>query len=135
MPAKYSEPWFGCDVCGKAFGGQLKLRNHARMHNRPRNFVCQVCSKCFINRSLLESHTRTVHTDERPFNCGFCEKSFADKRILTRHVRIHTNERPFQCDFCYDLDECLLPETECPEFSECKTRSARLSANVLRVSK
>lgn len=64
-----------------------------------RKHVCEVCSKEFSSKYLLERHTR-VHTGEKHFVCTHCMKAFNQKSSLDAHLRVHIGIRPFACPHC-----------------------------------
>ena len=41
-----------------------------------------------------------MHPDKKPFKCDICEKCFNEKSHLVNHIRIHTGEKPFECNVC-----------------------------------
>lgn len=70
--------------------------------NRPRPFPCSYCSKSFLNKYHLKTHTQT-HTGERPHVCHICEKAFLQKGHLKNHIMTHNQPgtvKPFKCRFC-----------------------------------
>ena len=67
-----------------------------RLARKNHTYKCEVCLRCFGNKSGLDRHQRT-HTGEKPFSCHVCNKKFALKSSLRRHVAIHSDERKFEC--------------------------------------
>ena len=114
-----------CNVCSEKFRGRLKMLMHKRkvhvhggkkqcphcgdtfsmlqkhimvMHtdDKKKLHPCTLCGKGFIERTRLNSHTRSAHTKEKPFPCRFlCGISCAEagnrkKHEVTRYFnRIH----------------------------------------------
>lgn len=52
-------------------------------------YSCEICSKNFKFRSLLNMHSRS-HFKERPFLCSICGKGFTDKYGLKTHSITHS---------------------------------------------
>ena len=51
-----------CDKCGKYFKKRSNLRVHIKtVHNRIREFKCDICSACFFTQRSLNSHTEKDH--------------------------------------------------------------------------
>ncbi|KAG8200494.1 hypothetical protein JTE90_000572 [Oedothorax gibbosus] len=88
-----------CDVCGKCFASNDRVRIHVKSAHGEKSCSCEVCGSGFSYRCKLLDHMRT-HSGEKPFHCEVCGKSFSQKNHLTRHSMIHTGERPYPCDFC-----------------------------------
>jgi len=50
-------------VCNKAFGQQVSLIKHQRMHNVERHYTCEVCNKAFRQQSGLNIHQHMHSVD------------------------------------------------------------------------
>ncbi|XP_032420324.1 zinc finger protein 431-like isoform X3 [Xiphophorus hellerii] len=90
---------FKCDICGRCYTRQYKLKNHYKTHTGERRFSCEICGKSFSRSNILKCH-KTTHTGERPFSCQLCGKRFSRRCNLKYHKRIHTGEKPFSCQSC-----------------------------------
>ena len=69
------------------------------IHDESKAFKCDVCLKCFPNKSNYQNHYRT-HTGEKPFACQVCDKTFAQKSHLVQHQATHSDVRSFKCSIC-----------------------------------
>ena len=49
-------------------------------------FTCPLCSKTFVSRANLKSHTKS-HTKEKPHKCLICSATFAYACALKTHVK------------------------------------------------
>ncbi|GBP42779.1 Zinc finger protein 345 [Eumeta japonica] len=89
-----------CDVCGKCFLMQERLRAHSKLHENEK-VKCKECGKEFSSSVLLRSHSRYAHTNKK-FMCSLCQESFKSYRLRIEHlVQIHNIKRPeFTCETC-----------------------------------
>lgn len=91
---------FECDLCGTRFGLKADLGRHRFRIHESRSFSCTRCRKSFAERSQLELHVRVTHEeDSRPWECKQCGMRFGRKSSLTRHELIHLQKR-FTCRKC-----------------------------------
>lgn len=127
-----------CDICGKPLENH-QLREHRFSHcsaeelqqaketgeleflekEKPKNFQCGQCGKCFRMRHNLVEHEAKVHTnnpsseqsdsvstelDKRvPMICPHCGKPYATHTGLRLHIRlVHSDplELQFACTYC-----------------------------------
>jgi uncharacterized Zn-finger protein len=87
-----------CSICSKMIN-KNRLKRHMKIHdqNRSRNFSCQICSKSFMTKYVLQQYLK-IH--KAPFECDECGKKFAHKRRLDDHKLNHNERNPFKCDLC-----------------------------------
>ncbi|GBP32722.1 Zinc finger protein 426 [Eumeta japonica] len=96
----YEKPEFKCVTCEKVFYNNSLLRSHIRKyHLQERNVQCSVCNTKFFRKCDLTEHMKN-HTKERKFVCTFCGKSFIWKKNLNIHLAIHNNVRRHVCNVC-----------------------------------
>ncbi|MBN3302682.1 zinc finger and BTB domain-containing protein 14 [Amia ocellicauda] len=88
-----------CQVCGKTFIDENRLRKHEKLHSAERPFICEMCTKAFTTHAHLKEHLK-IHTGYKPYRCDVCGKSFIRAPDLKKHERVHSNERPFGCQMC-----------------------------------
>ena len=91
-----------CDICSKSFSRKSLLNLHLRMHKGLKTFKCSQCEKRFKQRSHLNTRM-DMHTGVRRFSCEQCDKLFFSHSL---HIWIHTRRcmhnpnMPFQCKEC-----------------------------------
>lgn len=90
---------FTCNICSRSFGYKHVLQNHERTHTGEKPFECPECKKRFTRDHHLKTHMR-LHTGEKPYHCSHCDRHFVQVANLRRHLRVHTGERPYTCEIC-----------------------------------
>ncbi|KAG2457966.1 zinc finger and BTB domain-containing protein 14 [Polypterus senegalus] len=88
-----------CQICGKTFIDESRLRKHEKLHSADRPFICEMCNKAFTTHAHLKEHLK-IHAGYKPYRCDVCGKSFIRAPDLKKHERVHSNERPFGCQMC-----------------------------------
>jgi len=88
-----------CRVCGRNLSCHGELNRHLQLHRRELAFHCRTCDMRFSRRSLLNNHTRSRHTGERPFVCDICGNRFSSRQVMVEHRNRHSGELSF-CPFC-----------------------------------
>jgi len=91
---------FVCTVCGKEFKKSFNLKQHVRTHTNEKPLKCGQCESRFNDRSSMNKHVRTVHSDLRPHRCTVCDKCFISNAHLTDHQATHTHLKRFACLQC-----------------------------------
>ena len=78
-----------CPYCNKQFkSGSRFLREHIEnIHNKVKNYACDLCDTTFGGQSLLKVHRKTIHNNET-FTCNICNKSLR-KSFFKRHMAFH----------------------------------------------
>ena len=94
-----------CDYCGKSFS-RCHLKDHiATVHEKQRNYRCEICSKSYTQRSALHKHNRAIHensTKSTTHPCKKCDKVYTSKGALYTHVKqFHENVKNHECDVCH----------------------------------
>lgn len=74
-----------CNVCGKKYESNYKLKIHMFSHTGERPFTCDVCGAGFTRRPNLMAHQR-VHTGVKAYPCTRCERSFGHPSDRLAHV-------------------------------------------------
>lgn len=99
-----NEQRFECIHCQSSLSTVGNLKRHVRrvhekgMHEKERNYDCNICSKSFFHKDIWKAHLKT-HSDDRPFGCHICSKRYKLKGHLKQHVEgVHSNNRPYRCE-------------------------------------
>lgn len=97
---------FKCDFdgCEMTFRRKRTRRRHINgVHLKQRPFACNLCSKAFLLKTILDRHVKIIHQhfipERIPCNIPACKASFTSKSHLNRHVKvIHQKIRTEHCD-------------------------------------
>lgn len=122
------ERTYDCDICGKQFSHNDRLRRHRKIHTTEKPYKCDICGKGFKEKCNLKHH-RYIHTGEKPYKCETCGKSFNQRSSLKTHQKVHTGEKPFRCELCekpfaqkYLLRQHMKKHIEIPSHLEIPTQ-------------
>ena len=90
-----------CNVCGKNFRNNHKLRMHMLLHEPP-TIPCPFCDKMFETDHKVKKHIKSNHLDpdQMLYQCEFCKKGFSHFNSYESHMNDHKNIRPYQCQWC-----------------------------------
>ena len=79
---------FKCEICEKAFISNSDLKRHINaVHAKTKNFGCTQCGKCFSQSGHLNQHIKSVHEGIRENKCALCDNSFSRSENLRRHLK------------------------------------------------
>ena len=56
------------------------------IHNKAKDYECDICKKKFSQKSSLVSHFR-IHLGEKPYGCAECGKWFTQTSGRSYHIR------------------------------------------------
>ncbi|XP_058443330.1 zinc finger protein 62 homolog [Malaya genurostris] len=95
---------FKCKECDKSFGTAVLLRAHQQnIHGAASSWVCDICAKGFVHKSLLERH-RLSHSPEGAASlkkqCENCKKWLKNKDTYQNHLKRCLAGGPVTCDVC-----------------------------------
>ncbi|XP_053696779.1 zinc finger protein 62 homolog [Sabethes cyaneus] len=93
------QPYYKCELCGKAYHSQHGLDCHRSVHQEFQRFNCDVCQKAFANVKDMNYHKKRVHV-EASYVCDVCGKGFKLHTQLKVHAQIHQQQKRHQCEFC-----------------------------------
>lgn len=95
-------PNYPCKECSRCFINKRSLRTHTIRHMTG-TFVCAFCPKIFDTRIKMKEHERVLHLKgSKTRKCGYCEERFMDALRKTEHeVKEHgAPVRKFACKEC-----------------------------------
>lgn len=72
----------------------------ATTRGMPYELECKECELTFKSSATYESHSKTIHGNDRPYKCKMCANSFKRKHHLVEHARLHSGKRGFKCNIC-----------------------------------
>ncbi|XP_013163283.1 PREDICTED: zinc finger protein 93-like [Papilio xuthus] len=88
---------FKCNICTKRFFNKTLLQQHKKIHNM--TYSCKLCSYSGKTVKYLSRHTKKVHT-EPTISCNVCDKKFHFQCNLKQHLLVHTGAKPHKCKVC-----------------------------------
>ncbi|XP_053623469.1 zinc finger protein 260-like isoform X8 [Plodia interpunctella] len=100
LPFKFGEDpnSFQCVLCPNVYKYFKQIQEHMSVHYP--NYICDVCSRPFVNKNSLKSHVGRHEQGE--YKCGFCPKIFSTngkKWDHEKHVHIGDQFRN-KCPHC-----------------------------------
>lgn len=84
--------YLSCYHCKLQFQNTKELRRHVASH---------IKVKRFIHRQKRLYKSKEILAKDKKFSCNVCSKAFNKKSLLDRHRRIHSGEKPFKVSFLH----------------------------------
>lgn len=86
-----------CNVPGCGYHCSSKKQSTMSMHNRnihsKPTLPCLYCDKLFVNKTFLNQHIKSHHSDEKTMKCTQCNFTCKTKGTLYAHIARHYNYR------------------------------------------
>ena len=91
-----------CQLCSKTFKSKLILNYHKKsVHDVHDEKNCEKCDKTFKHKRNLIDHIKSVHEGIRSDPCQFCGKDFITEKRLKEHMAsVHNDNRDHNCENC-----------------------------------
>lgn len=85
------------DLLFEYFLNKHTISQHVQCHFMDRKFKCNICTKSFCRKVILDNHLKFVHANPELFQCERCDKTFKHKHYLKLHLVSHEEKRDFSC--------------------------------------
>lgn len=94
-----------CNLCRKTFSLKKIYRAHLLNHSLKRNYLCELCGKCFLKYSKFKLHYKIHKVPNcnvapkkiNAFTCRVCKKPLRTRTHLKEHENYCTGKLPFKC--------------------------------------
>ncbi len=91
---------YECDLCGRQFYFKTRIVDHLKTHLKIKDISCEQCTMKFSSKGTLRAHINIIHLGRYVRNCELCGKCYPNKSYFDTHMRsCHTLERAFTCDY------------------------------------
>ncbi|XP_067831488.1 zinc finger and BTB domain-containing protein 16-like [Heptranchias perlo] len=91
---------YPCEICGKRFLDNLRLRVHLQAHTGSKSFLCNQCGARLITEEEAVSHGQLHSGGETVTFCLLCGKRFESQASLTQHMGTHGGSWNYTCSEC-----------------------------------
>nr|XP_013189846.1 unnamed protein product [Amyelois transitella] len=89
---------YECRYCGRHFQCKVEILSHFKTHIE---FVCDICGKVALKKSVLERHMRVRHL---PHICKICNITFKTKRSHRSHIQKKHIKSRTEDAFCVECN-------------------------------
>ena len=74
---------------------KILISSFFAVHEKRKQFECQVCSHQFARKHHLSKHILAVHAKVKPYGCQQCDQSFLQRHHLGAHI-MSVHQPPIQ---------------------------------------
>ncbi|KAG7282646.1 hypothetical protein CRUP_017572, partial [Coryphaenoides rupestris] len=91
---------FLCAECGKGMKTKHALRHHMKLHKGIKEYECKECNRKFAQKVNMLKHYKR-HTVGKTWTCGTCDKKYLTEYMLQKHVHLtHERVEAQSCHLC-----------------------------------
>jgi len=79
-----------------------RIKSNVKKQKKKQVFICEHCSKNFVNKWNLDNHIKRIHLKTLKSICPICNQSFGNKNSLKNHHNVKHAQNPiiYKCKFC-----------------------------------
>ncbi|KAL9694938.1 hypothetical protein quinque_014223 [Culex quinquefasciatus] len=91
-----------CHICDKSYATEALLKTHIKSsHERPTDFICDICAKGFFSKTEFARHklTHELTPAELRRQCDICQKWLKSEANWKKHLIRHRHG-PVKCNQC-----------------------------------
>ena len=92
---------------------KILISSFFAVHEKRKQFECQVCAHQFARKHHLSKHILAVHAKVKPYGCQQCDQSFLQRHHLGAHI-MSVHQPPIQEEadgtkvpFIYYVSTCI----------------------------
>lgn len=86
----YGEQTVSCEYCSNSYNSTSELLHHLEAHADRTMRKCSKCPRLLGMTALMLWHNKLHETERpRPFICSICSKGFCEKNVLYCHLKTH----------------------------------------------
>lgn len=95
---------FICDFCEKGISNKDLLTTHILKHIGRKPYSCKNCDRQYFTAKGLDLHVNEIHNNPRVYKCDTCSKILKSSNSLYCHMKIHKIpcevRRKHKCNIC-----------------------------------
>ena len=88
-------------MCSNEYSCVYSLKEHITAIHQNVPFLCEICSKSFRSRRMLNLHRSRIHGDNGKFTCGYCNKKMSCLKSVPR-----SHQQAYICINCLKSFYC-----------------------------
>ena len=91
---------FKCNFCEFSAISNRSIINHEKFHSTMQPYQCEHYDREFKSSHGLKYHIKKKHELHGSFQCKICSKTFVESSLLRTHEARHNKVKSFSCDNC-----------------------------------